>query len=156
MSIGFSLLGAQILNPCCFCQKIRSCASHFLSPPWRVQPGETPLQHCPAPGRRPSVLLLPSSVLSPQSSVLSPQSSEYEYRIFTFRRLNPESVLFLSEDSFVCFVTLLALCSVFRPPWRVQPGETPLQDCPAPGRRPSVLGLRPCICPVFTGITVNE
>ncbi len=25
--------------------------------------------------------------------------------------------------------------SVFSPPWRVQPGETPLQDCPAPGRR---------------------
>jgi hypothetical protein len=77
------------------------------------------------------------------------------------------------------------------PPWRVQPGETPLQDCPAPGRRPSVLSpekasrsplpvpapvitcyfgesnpklsiksvccaIGPCICPVFTGITVSE
>ena len=30
----------------------------LLSPPWRVQPGETALQDCPAPGRRPSVLLL--------------------------------------------------------------------------------------------------
>jgi hypothetical protein len=29
------------------------------------------------------------------------------------------------------------------PEARVQPGETPLQDCPAPGRRPSVLGLHP-------------
>ncbi len=26
----------------------------LLSPPWRVQPGETPLQDCPAPGRRPA------------------------------------------------------------------------------------------------------
>ncbi len=36
---------------------------HPFTPPWRVQHGETPLQDCPAPGRRPSVL-------SPQSSVL--------------------------------------------------------------------------------------
>jgi len=73
MSIGFSPLGAQILNPCCFTQKSPSCFSCFvlfvtflappsvlrppsvLSPPWRVQPGETPLQDCPAPGRRPRV-----------------------------------------------------------------------------------------------------
>jgi hypothetical protein len=29
----------------------------LLSPQWRVQPGETALQDCPAPGRRPSALL---------------------------------------------------------------------------------------------------
>jgi len=28
------------------------------SPQWRVQPGETALSDCPAPGRRPSVLIL--------------------------------------------------------------------------------------------------
>ena len=37
-------------------------------------------------------------------------------------------------------------CSVLGPLWRVRPGETPLQDCPAPGRRPSVLSLQSCPC----------
>ncbi len=35
----------------------------------------------------------------------------------------------------LCGERPLTFCSVLSPPWRVQPGETPLQDCSAPGRR---------------------
>ncbi|MGA7640620.1 MAG: hypothetical protein WBW56_00315, partial [Syntrophobacteraceae bacterium] len=35
--------------------------------------------------------------------------TEYEYRIFTFRRSNPEPLLFLSEESFVFWCLIRAL-----------------------------------------------
>ncbi len=89
-------------------------------PEGRVQPGETPLQDCPAPGRRPSVLCLHPSI----TPLPAPRA----------------------QLTAQCFLLLVSCSSVLSPPWRVQPGETPLQDCPAPGRRPSVLLPAPRSC----------
>ena len=81
-------------------------------PEARVQPGETPLQDCPAPGRRPAYNPAKHHCKIAQRRAGGPRTT----RRNTTARLPSAG-----------------------PQARVQPGETPLQDCPAPGRRPSVL-----------------
>ncbi len=81
-------------------------------PEGRVQPCETPLQDCPAPGRRPRV--------NPAK-----HHSKIAQRRPGGARVQP------------CETPLQDCPAPGRRP-RVQPGETPLQDCPAPGRRPRV------------------
>ena len=77
-------------------------------PEGRVQPGETPLQDCPAPGRRPAYNPAKRHSKIAQRRAGGPRT--------TRRNATPR----LPSAG---------------PEARVQPGETPLQDCPAPGRR---------------------
>ncbi len=79
-------------------------------PEARVQPGETPLQDCPAPGRRPAYNPAKHHCKIAQRRAGGPRTT----RRNTTARLPSAG-----------------------PQARVQPGETPLQDCPAPGRRPA-------------------